>query len=104
MNKLHVKKGDTVVVITGKDKGKKGKVLMALPKENRVVVEGVNTVVRHRKPKRMGDTGGRIEQNAPIHASNVMLYSSKADKGVRVSHEIRDGKKVRVCKKTGDIL
>lgn len=104
MNKVHVKKGDTVVVISGKDKEKKGKVLYVLPKEGRVVVEGVNMVTRHTKPKRMGEEGGRIQKPAPIDASNVMIFSPKANRPVRVGHTIKDGKKVRICKKTGEIL
>ena len=104
MNKLHVKKGDTVVVISGKDKGTVGKITRALPKENRVVVEGVNKVTRHTKARSMGEEGGRIDMFAPIHVSNVMLYDSKAKSGTRVSHEIKNNKKVRVSKKTGEQL
>ena len=74
MTKLHVKKDDTVVVITGKDKGKKGKVLVASPKENKVIVEGVNIVARHTKPSGQGNQGGIIRKEAHIDASNVMLY------------------------------
>lgn len=104
MSKLHVKKGDQVVVVTGKDKGKKGKILTALPSAGRVVVEDVNVVVRHKKARSMTDEGGRIEHAAPINASNVMLYCSKCDKGVRVSKQVKDGKKIRVCKKCGATL
>lgn len=104
MSKLHVKRGDTVIVIAGKEKGKIGKVTRTIPKDNRVVIEGVNMVIRHSKPRAMGAEGGRIESFAPIHASNVMLYDSKVESGTRVSHEIRDGKKVRVSKKSGEII
>lgn len=104
MSKLHVKKGDQVVVIAGKDRGTKGKVLIALPNDGRVVVDGVNVVTKHKKARSMTDEGGRIEHAAPINASNVMLYCSKCDKGVRVSRQVKDGKKIRVCKKCGATL
>lgn len=103
--KLHVRKGDTVMVITGKDTGKKGKVLVALPKEGKVVVEGVAMVTRHKKPRKQGEPGGRIEQEAPIHASNVMLYDTQANRPTRVGYKITDdGKKVRVSKVSGEVL
>ena len=100
---MHVKKGDTVVVIAGKDRGKTGKILTAMPKNNRVVVEGVNIVVKHQKPTQQVQQGGRIEQEGSIHVSNVMLYSEKDKKGVRVGHKIDNGKKVRVST-SGEIL
>lgn len=100
-SKLHVKRGDMVVVIAGKEKGKVGKITRTLPKDNRVVVEGVNITIRHSKPRAMGDEGGRIEEFSPIHASNVMLYDSETEKGTRVSYEVKNGKKVRISKKTG---
>ena len=100
VKKLHVRKDDTVVVVSGKDKGKQGKVLRALPKEGKVVVEGVNVVARHTKPKGQGDPGGIIRSEAPIYASKVMLVCEKCNKATRISYKIRpDGKKVRVCKK-----
>ncbi|AFS79255.1 50S ribosomal protein L24 [Gottschalkia acidurici 9a] len=101
---MHVKKGDTVVVISGKDKGKVGKVLTAMPKKDRVVVEGVNIVVKHKKPSQQMQQGGRIEKEGAIHASNVMLYCNKEKKGVRIGHKIENGKKTRVCAKCGEIL
>lgn len=101
---MHVKKGDTVVVIAGKDKGKKGKVLQVLPKKNRVIVEGVNMVIKHQKPNPQLQQGGRIEQEAAIHASNVMLWDKKANQGVRVGYKLENGKKVRVSKKTGEVI
>lgn len=104
MSKLHVKRGDTVVVIAGKEKGKVGKVTHTIPKDNRVIVEGVNMIIRHTKPRAMGAEGGRIESFGSIHASNVMLYDSKAESGTRVSYQIKDGKKVRVSKKSGEII
>ena len=80
VKKLHVRKDDTVVVVSGKDKGKQGKVLRALPKEGKVVVEGVNVVARHTKPKGQGDPGGIIRSEAPIYASKVMLVCEKCNK------------------------
>ena len=105
MHKMHVRKGDIVVVITGKDAGKKGKILEAQPKKNRVVVEGVNIVKRHMKPTRAEPQGGIIEKPAPIHVSNVMLFCSKCNRPVRVGKKILpDGKKERVCKKCGAVI
>ena len=80
MAKLHVRKDDTVMVITGKDKGKKGKVLTAFPKKNRVIVEGVNMATKHKKPRGQAQPGGIIHQEAPIHASNVMVVCPKCGK------------------------
>ncbi len=105
MAKLHVRKDDTVVVITGKEKGKKGKILVAMPKDGRVVVEGVNIVSRHTKPRGQANQGGILKKEAPINASNVMLYCSKCDKGVRVTNKVQEnGDKVRVCKKCGAVI
>ena len=101
---MHVKKGDTVVVIAGKDKGKKGTVLQVLPKKDRVIVEGVSMITKHQKPSQQMQQGGRIEQEAAIHVSNVMLWDKKANQGVRVGFKIENGKKVRVSKKTGEII
>ncbi|SDZ31499.1 large subunit ribosomal protein L24 [Proteiniborus ethanoligenes] len=102
---MHVKKGDTVVVISGKDKGKKGKVLAAMPKTDRVIVEGVNMLTKHKKPNAQLQQGGIIHQEGSIHVSNVMLYCNKDKTGVRVGHKIlENGEKVRVCKKCGETL
>lgn len=102
---MHVKKGDTVVVIAGKDKGKKGKVLTAIPKKDRVIVEGVNMLTKHKRPNAQLQQGGIIHQEGPIHVSNVMLYCSKCKQGVRVGQKVLDnGEKVRVCKKCGEVL
>ncbi len=101
MNNMHVKRGDTVVVISGKEKTAKGKVLVALPKKGRVVVENVNMVTRHTKPKKQGEPGGRMQKPAPLDASNVMLFCAKCNKGVRVGHVIEGDKKKRVCRKCG---
>lgn len=99
--KVHVKKGDTVMVITGKDKGKKGKVLQVLPKESRVVVEGVNVVKRHTKPTQTNPQGGILEKEAPIHSSNVMMVCSKCGP-VRVTKKIDGDSKVKTCHKCGN--
>ncbi len=98
---MNIKKGDTVVVISGtsKDLGATHKVVQAMPAKNKVVVEGVNMVTRHTKPRKAGEAGGRIEKEAPIDASNVMLYCPNCKKGVRVGVAVVDGKKTRVCKK-----
>lgn len=102
---MHIKKDDTVVVISGKDKGKQGKVLQAFPKTNRVIVEGVNMVTKHQKPNAKVQQGGRIHQEAPIHVSNVLLYDAKAKAPTRVgSKRLEDGKKVRISVKTGEVL
>jgi len=89
-NKLHVKKDDTVIVITGKDKGKKGRVIVAYPRENRVLVEGVNMVKKHTKPSPKNPQGGIIEQEAPIHVSNVMLVDPKSGLPTRVGYKVLD--------------
>lgn len=104
MTKMNVKKGDEVIVIAGKDKGKQGKVLSASPKNEKVVVEGVGVVKRHTKPSQKLPQGGIIEKEAPIHVSNVMPYCSACKKGVRVAHVIENGKKIRVCRKCGKAL
>lgn len=99
---MKIKKGDTVVVITGKDKGKTGKVLEVFPKTERVLVDGVNIVSRHTKPRSAQDKGGIIEKASPIHVSNVMIFEN--GKATRVAYKMIDGKKVRVSKKTGNSL
>jgi len=100
---MRIKKDDTVIVITGKDKGKHGKVLKAMPKENRVIVEGVNVVTKHAKATRKA--GAEIKHfEGPIDASNVMLYDAKAKEVIKVGYQVKDGKKVRVSKKTGNVI
>ncbi|MCG7418974.1 50S ribosomal protein L24 [Macrococcus epidermidis] len=101
---MHIKKGDKVIVITGKDKGKTGTVIEALPKKDRVVVEGVNIAKKHQKPTQMNPEGGIVEFEAAIHVSNVMLIDPKTNKPTRVGTKIEDGKKVRVAKKSGEII
>ena len=100
--KLHVKTGDTVVVISGKDKGKQGKIKAAMPKEGRVVVEGVNMVKKHTKPSQANPKGGIIEKEAPIDLSNVMLLHN--GKATRVGFKMDGDKKVRVAKATGEVI
>lgn len=101
---MRVKKDDTVVVIAGKDKGKKGKVVAVLPKQNKVVVEGVNIITKHQKPTAVNPQGGIINKEAPIHISNVMPVDPETGKGTRVRFEVKDGKKVRVAVKSGKEL
>ncbi|TDM02360.1 50S ribosomal protein L24 [Macrococcus carouselicus] len=101
---MHVKKGDKVIVITGKDKGKTGTVIEALPKKDRVVVEGVNIIKKHQKPTQMNPEGGIEEREAAIHVSNVMLLDPKTNQPTRVGYKVEDGKKVRVAKKSGEII
>lgn len=97
--KMHVKKGDTVLVISGKDKDKKGEVLKAFPDKNRVIVKGVNMVTKHVKAKSAQQQSGIIHQEGAINASNVMLYCTKCNTPTRIEHKIlEDGTKVRVCK------
>lgn len=99
--KLHVRAGDTVVVISGDEKGKKGKVLRAVPKAGKVVVEGIAMVTKHQKARGQEMPGGIIHKEAAIYASNVMLICGKCGKATRHAHAINDGKKMRVCKKCG---
>ena len=99
---MNIKKNDTVVVLSGKDKGSKGKVLVAMPSENKVVVEGVNVATCHTKPRKQGETGGIVKRETPIRVCKVALYCEKCGKGVRVGHKMVDGKKVRICTKCGN--
>lgn len=97
--KVHVKTNDTVVVLSGKDKGKKGKVLQVSPKEGKVIVEGLNVATKHVKPRRQGEQGGIVEAEAAMYASKVQLVCPKCGKATRIAHKIlEDGSKVRVCK------
>src|SRR5262249_42539233 len=97
-----VKKGDRVVIITGKDKGKRGEVLRVLPKEGRAVVQGVNTVTRHTRPS-MANQGGLVRKEASIHLSNLMLIDPSGDKPTRVGFKtLEDGTKVRIARKSGE--
>ena len=98
---MNIKKNDTVIVLSGKDKGVKGKVLTAMPKENKVIVEKVNVATCHTKPRRQGEEGGIVKREAPLYASKVQVVCPKCGKGTRVAHKIADGKKSRVCKHCG---
>lgn len=101
---MEIKKGDKVVVLTGKDKGKQAVVIKALPADNKVVLEGLNMVTKHVKPRSANQPGGKIEQPAAIDASNVMLVCPECGKATKVAHEKADGKNVRKCKKCGAVL
>ena len=101
MEKLHVKSGDTVVVLSGDSKGTKGKVIATSPEEGKVIVEGANIVSKHTKARRQGDKSQIVKTEGAIYACKVQLYCSKCEKGVRVQHKVVDGKKVRVCAKCG---
>ncbi|MBP5427294.1 MAG: 50S ribosomal protein L24 [Clostridiales bacterium] len=104
-NKVHVKTGDKVLVLTGKDRGKEGKILKVYPNKNRVVVEGINIVKKHKKPRSAGQQGGIIEQEAALDASNVMLVCPRCNKASRVERKIlENGDKVRVCKKCKETI
>ena len=99
MSKVHVKTGDEVIVIQGKDRGKKGKVLQVSPSEGKVIVENVNIVSKHVKPRKMGEPGGIIKAESALYADKVQLICPKCGQPTRVGHIIEDGKKFRVCKK-----
>ena len=102
--KMKLKKGDEVVIITGRDKGKKGSILKVMPEDNRVLVTGVNVVTRHQKPSR-ASAGGIVKQEASIHASNVALADPKSGKPTRVGYKISDdGRKTRIAKRSGETI
>lgn len=101
---MNIKKNDTVLVLSGKEKGKKGQVYRVMPDENRALVEKLNIVKRHTRPTATNRQGGIIEKEAPIHVSNLMLVCGKCNKPTRVSHSFEGDKKVRVCKKCGSPL
>ncbi len=102
---IHVKKGDTVQVIAGSDRGKIGEVLQTFPKKGRVLVKGVNVRTKHVKPQQEGESGQIVTSEAPIHSSNVMLYSEKQKVASRVCYTFNaEGRKVRMLKKTGEII
>lgn len=103
--KLKVKKGDNVVVIAGRDKGKSGEVLRVFPKDRRVLVQGVNTVRRHSKPSRAEPSGGIVEKEMPIHISNVAHVDPTTDRPTRVGYKVlEDGRKVRYAKGSGEVI
>ncbi|MBE9501767.1 MAG: 50S ribosomal protein L24 [Dehalococcoidia bacterium] len=102
---MQVRKNDTVLVIAGKDRGKKGKVRQALPKESRVVIEGVNVVKRHMKAQGATRQAGIIEREAPIHVSNVMLLCTKCNRPTRIGFRfLEDGSKVRICRRCKEVI
>lgn len=105
MAKVHVKRGDTVCVIAGKDSKKIGEVLKVIPKSNRVIVKDVNMITKHVKPNAANREGGIVKKEAPINASNVMLYCKKCSSTTRIAHKfLEDGSKVRYCKKCNETL
>lgn len=101
MSKLNIKRGDTVKVITGVDKGKDGKVMSVNPETGRIVVQNVNMVTRHTKPRRQGQEGGRLSKEGTINVSNVMIVCPRCNKPTRIGHMEEAGKKFRACKKCG---
>ena len=98
---MNVKKGDTVVVLSGKDKGKQGKVLGTVPADGKVVVEGINMVTCHVKPRKQGEQGGIVKREAALAACKVQVVCPKCSKATRVAHQVENGKKTRVCKHCG---
>ena len=98
---MNIRRDDKVVVLSGKDKGKQGKVIKADPKAMKVIVEGVNVATKHQKPRKQGEEGGIIKVETPIYASKVQLVCPKCGKATRVGHKVEGDKKVRVCKKCG---
>ena len=105
IKKMHVKTGDTVLILSGKDRGKKGKVLQVSPKEGKVIVEGINIVSKHVKPRKMGEQGGIVKAEGAMYACKVQIVCPRCGKATRVSHKIyEDGTKERICKKCGEAL
>ncbi len=100
---MKIKKGDQVIVITGRDKGKTGEVIKAMPKENKVVVQGINMVKRHTKPSQES-AGGIVSKETPIHVSNVALIDPKSGKATRVGFKVENSHKVRVAKRSGEVI
>ncbi|MFQ6049944.1 MAG: 50S ribosomal protein L24 [Candidatus Paceibacterales bacterium] len=98
---MKIHKGDTVLIISGKYRGKKSKILRVFPKERRILVEGVNLVKKHQKPKRTGEKGQIVEMPSPIDVSNAKLICSKCGKATRAGYKMVEGKKYRICKKCG---
>lgn len=101
MNTLNIKTGDTVIVLSGKDKGKQGKVIKTFPDKGTALVEGVSVTAHHMKPRKQGETGGIINKECPIRASKLMRVCPKCNKPTRIGHKIENGKKTAVCKKCG---
>lgn len=103
MPKLKIKKGDTVIILSGEDKGKTGEVVKAMPKENKVVVSGINLVKRHQKPSQ-NNPGGIITKEAPVNVSNVSILDPKTGKATKVGYKEEKGKKVRFARKSGEVI
>ncbi|UCE65382.1 MAG: 50S ribosomal protein L24 [Candidatus Zixiibacteriota bacterium] len=102
---MKLKKGDTVKVISGNDRGKVGKILKVFPETNRIIIEGVNLIKRHTRPTQKNRKGGIIEKEGPVNSSNVIYFDSRSNTVARLGHRIlMDGKKVRINKKTGEII
>lgn len=104
MSMAKIRKGDKVVILSGKDKGLEGEVVRSMPKDGKVVVSGVNMISRHTKPSQADPEGGIKRREAPIHVSNVAIKDPKTGKPARVGFDVRDGKKVRVLKGSGEVL
>ncbi len=105
MSKMHIRKGDTVVVLSGKDKGKKGKVLSVLPNKSKAIVEGVALATKHQKPRKVGEEGGIIHQEIPIYASKLMHVCGKCGEPTRIGRKVMDdGSIVRYCKKCNELF
>ena len=99
---MKLKSGDNVLIVSGKDRGRKGKIIKALPKEGKIVVEGMNIHKKHRRPRRQNEKGQTVEISAPFNASNVKLICSKCGKAIRVGYRVTESKKYRICKKCGE--
>ncbi len=103
-NKIHVRTGDTVIILSGKDRGKEGKVLAVSPKEQKLIVEGCNLVTKHVRPRRMGEQGGIVKAEGAMYACKVQLVCPHCKKPTRIAHGVDGDKKTRVCKKCGETL
>ena len=104
-NKIKIRKGDSVIVLTGKDKGKKGQVSKVIPSERKLLIGGINVVKRHTKPSRLNPNGGIVSKEMPISVSNVAMLDPKTDQPTRVGYKLlADGKKVRFAKKSGEVI
>ena len=101
---MNIKRDDKVIVLSGKDKGKEGKVLVASPKTNKVIVEGVNVATKHQKARKQGEESGIMKVEIPMHVCKVQLVCPKCGKATRVAHKTVDGKNVRACKKCGETI
>ncbi|MFI3253948.1 MAG: 50S ribosomal protein L24 [Eubacteriales bacterium] len=104
MKHLNIRRDDKVIVLSGKDKGKTGTVLAVMPEDRKIIVEGVNMVSRHQRPRSQGETGGIIQKPAPMYACKVALVCPKTGKATRVGYRLENGKKVRYAKKSGEVI